>query len=357
MTLPERPLRHCPRLVGLALLLAFALAGIWNAGALQSRDTAHGADIAQRLDRGDRVDMDMYRALEARVAKGENYYAAVAEEHRRFGFPTSPAVAVRTPVLAWTSAVWGAQGWRVIAVVLWAANILAWWSVFAGRASVAERGATATLAALFGAIAFIPDVAYSHEALAGLMLSLALAVKDRSWPAALALAASAVALRELALPFLLLWLALAGSGRRRREALAVGAAIALLLAGFALHAQAVEAMRLPGDAVSPGWAGLIGPSLPLYGIHVTTLLQTLPLWIAGPLGVLPLLGWLALGGRTGTFALGWFAGFMLFAALFARQENFYWMALFVPAYGIGLAFVPRAIADVFRFRRPATASA
>ena len=30
--------------------------------------------------------------------------------------------------------------------------------------------------------------------------------------------------------------------------------------------------------------------------------------LAGPLGVLPLLGWIALGGRTGTFALGWFGG-------------------------------------------------
>ncbi|MDY6949552.1 MAG: hypothetical protein SXG53_28040, partial [Pseudomonadota bacterium] len=32
--------------------------------------------------------------------------------------------------------------------------------------------------------------------------------------------------------------------------------------------------------------------------------------------------------------------------LFARLENFYWMGLFVPAYGVGLAFAPRALTDL-----------
>lgn len=355
MILPDRPLRLLPRGIGWVVLLLVALAGIWNAAALQSRDGAHAADIAERLERGDRVDMDMYRTVEARVAAGEDYYAAVTDEHRRFGFPTSPSVAVRTPVLAWTGALWGAQGWRVIAVLLWAANVLAWWRAFADTSSLAERAGAGAFAGLFGAIAFIPDVAYSHEALAGLLLSLALALRERSWPAALLLAACAVALRELALPFLLLWAVLAFLGKRRKDALAVAGTIALLLACFALHAVAVSEARMPGDVVSPGWTGLIGPSLPLYGIHVTTLLQTLPVWLAGPLGVLPLLGWMAMGGRTGTFAFGWFAGFMAFVAIFARQENFYWMALFVPAYGVGLAYVPRAVGDLVRRREAPTA--
>lgn len=348
MMLPERPLRLLPHGIGWAVLVLVALAGIWNAAALETRDSAHSADIAERLERGDRVDMDMYRAVKARVAAGEDYYAAVTDEHRRFGFPTSPSVAVRTPVLAWTGALWGAQGWRLIAVLLWAANVLAWSRAFADNSSLAEQAGAGAFAGLFGAIAFIPDVAYSHEALAGFLLSLALALRERSWPAALLLAACAVALRELALPFLLLWAVLAFLDERRNEASAVAGTIALLLAGFALHAVAVSDARMPGDVVSPGWTGLIGPSLSLYGIHVTTLLQTLPVWLAGPLGVLPLLGWLATGGRSGTFAFGWFAGFVAFVAIFARQENFYWMALFVPAYGVGLAFVPRAIGDLVR---------
>ena len=132
--------------------------------------------------------------------------------------------------------------------------------------------------------------------------------------------------------------------------MALGAALAVLAIGLVLHANAVAAARLPGDLVSEGWQALIGPALPLYGINLLTILQELPAWIAGPLGVLPLLGWAALGGRMGTLALGWFAGFLLFVALFARLENFYWMGLVVPAYGVGLAFVPRAIADALSLR-------
>jgi hypothetical protein len=76
--------------------------------------------------------------------------------------------------------------------------------------------------------------------------------------------------------------------------------------------------------------------------------------VAGPLALLPLLGWIALGGRLGLFAALWFAGFALLMALAARPDNFYWVLMVLPAYGAGLAFVPRALADLVRaiLRRP-----
>ncbi len=357
MRLPARPLAQLARPAALALLLAVLAACLWNAAALEIRETAHEADLAQRLDRGERPDMDLYRVVDRRVARGEDYYPVVVEEHRRSGFPTRPFVAVRTPVLAWTTALWGEDGWRAISVVLWGANILAWWTVLAGNPR-GERIGASLLAGAFGMVAFIADVPFSHEVLAGSMISLALALsRGRGWPAGLALAVFAVALRELALPFLLAWLAVAVAAGERKKLLAIAAAIALLALGLALHAAAVAAARPPGAALSPGWLGLFGPSLPFYGIHVTTLLQTLPLWLAGPLGVLPLLGWFAVGGRLGAFASLWFAGFIAAAAIFARQENLYWMGLFVPAYGVGLAFVPRALGDLrIALRRRAAAS-
>ena len=73
--------------------------------------------------------------------------------------------------------------------------------------------------------------------------------------------------------------------------------------------------------------------------------------------MLPLLGRAALGGRMGTLALGWFAGFLLFVSLFARLENFYWMGLVVPAYGVGRAFVPRAIVDALSLRETSSDAA
>jgi hypothetical protein len=74
--------------------------------------------------------------------------------------------------------------------------------------------------------------------------------------------------------------------------------------------------------------------------------------------LLPLLGWTALGGRQGLFATLWFAGFILAVSLFARYVNFYWLSLMLPAYGAGLALVPRAVMDLVSAlrRRPDAAS-
>jgi hypothetical protein len=109
--------------------------------------------------------------------------------------------------------------------------------------------------------------------------------------------------------------------------------------------------------VSPPWAGLQGPALAVYGLASVTLLQTLPPWLGPPLAVLPLLGWIAVGGRTGLFAALWAAGYALAVSLFGRQEHFYWLSLLIPIYGAGLAFVPRALADlVSALRRPPDAA-
>ena len=355
--LPERPLRLFPRWAGVLLLILTAIACIANATSLQTLDQRLQTQNTARSEEGARVDMDLYRTINARVAAGEEYYAVATDEHRRTKYPTAPFVTVRTPVLAWTTALWDAAGWRAIAILLWVADILAWHAALAKRGSRSERMGAAGLVALFGVVALIPEIATSHEALAGLMISLALALSERFFPAALALAFCASALRLLAVPFLLLWTALAILQKRWSRAMALGAALAVLAIGVVLHANAVAAERLPGDLVSEGWQALIGPALPLYGINLLTILQELPAWIAGPLGVLPLLGWAALGGRMGTLALGWFAGFLLFVALFARLENFYWMGLVVPAYGVGLAFVPRAIVDALSLRETSSDAA
>ena len=205
MNLPDRPLAALPRWGAAALLIATILACVWNVFALEAHNSAHEADIEHRLALGERVDMDLYRAIDARVAAGENYYEAAAKEHREFGMPTSPFVTIRTPVLAWTSALWGSDGWRAIAAFMWGANVLAWYAALRGRGRV-EAAVGAGLAALFGMVAFIPDIPFSHELLAGLMLSLALALSvGRLWISGLILAGCAIALRELALPFLLAW--------------------------------------------------------------------------------------------------------------------------------------------------------
>jgi hypothetical protein len=356
----ERPLRHLPRWgAALLLVLAFAVC-LWSVPAVERYGAFSQAANAERLDAGARRDFDLYESIDRRIAAGEGYYAAALDEHRTSRFPTRPFVTVRPPTLAWSSLVLGLDGWRFVALGLWLATILGLYAGLAERVSRPERVGVALCAAAAGAVAGIDKVGLSHEIVAGLFVSAALALyrRERWWPA-LILAACALAIREMALPFVLLWAAFAASERRWREFAAVVAVPLLFAVGMALHAQAVIAHQLPGDMLSPGWTGLQGPALPLFGIVTVTLLQTLPSWLGAPLGVLPLLGWLALGGRIGLFATLWFAGYALAVALFARQENFYWLALLIPAYGAGLALVPRALGDLMaalRVRPPRAAA-
>ena len=201
-----------------------------------------------------------------------------------------------------------------------------------------------------------PRAALIHELVAGLLLSLALFLyqQKRWWPS-LAIAVLALAVRELAAPFVLLWLVFALVQRRWSEAAAVAAVLIAFGMALYFHAQAIEALALPTDRASPGWDALTGAALPLLALSKLTALLLLPAALAAPLAVLPLLGWASLGGRFGLFALLWFTGFFLAMALFARVENFYWIMLVLPAYAAGLAFVPRALAQLVLALRGAPA--
>jgi hypothetical protein len=354
----ERPLRRLPRLGALAVLLLALLACLWSIPAAEQYDQRFDADVSMRTERGDRRDMDLYESIARRVAAGESYYTAALDEQRNTGYPTRPFVVVRTPVLAWGSLAFGQTGWRVIAAGLWLTTLLGLVGLLSGRTSLLERAGAVLAAGAFGAVAFMPQVGLSHEIVSGLFLSAALALyRPRRWWPSLLLAACGLAVREHALPFVLLWAAFAASQRRWREFAAVAAVIALFAAGMALHAGVVASAQLPGDPVSPPWTGLQGPALALHGLHTVTLLQTLPAWLGPPLAVLPLLGWIAVGGRTGLFAALWAAGYAFAVSLFGRQEHFYWLSLLIPVYGAGLAFVPRALGDLVSAlrRRPGAA--
>lgn len=292
-------------------------------------------------------DLALYSRIAERMAAGEGYYAAAMDEHRTSNYPTRPFVAVRLPTLAWLQAAIGVDGVRYAMMGLVAACLLALNMRLGALVSLPERAGALLLMLLGGAAVSVPLAGLIHELWAGLWLTLALLVyRPGKWGLALAAAAAAIAVRELAVPFVLLWLVFALAQRRWREAAAVAGLLALFGIGMGLHASAVEALRLPGDPASQGWDALSGFGLPLVALARLTGLLLLPLHIAAPLAILPLVGWLGLGGRLGLFAALWFAGLATMIALFARPENFYWAQLGLPAYGIGLAFVPRAVGEL-----------
>ncbi|WP_285713807.1 hypothetical protein [Erythrobacter oryzae] len=355
-----RPFPHLPRWAAalvLALALAAAAAGALSAAraptsgpADRSATPAHAAAPRTEAHSVTRAkgDMALYARIAARVAAGEGYHAAALAEHRASGYPTRPFVTVRLPTLAWLQAAIGADGVRWLALALVAAAIaaLVWRAV--PLASIEERVIAAALLAAGGGAALSPVAAYDHDFIAGVLLSLALLVwrPERWWPALLA-AAAALAVRELAAPFVVLWLAFALAEGRRHEVLALAALLALFAGGLAAHALAVDALQLPGDLASQGWDARAGYGVPLAGLLELTGLRHLPPILAAPLAVLPLIGWAGLGGRMGLFATLWFTGLATMMALFARPQNYYWVELILPAYAIGLAFAPRALAELF----------
>jgi hypothetical protein len=345
-----RPLARLPRWAAAALLALLVAAMAWSAVATAPVDRAERARAETSANpKQKKGDLALYERISTRVAAGEDYYAAAMDEQRSSNYPTRPFVAVRLPTLAWLHAAIGIDGVRYIEMALAVACLAALARRLEGLVALPERLGALVLLAFGGAAAIIPVAGLIHELWAGLWLTLALFLyrRERWWPALLA-AGCALAVRELAVPFVLLWLAFALAERRWREAAGVAALLAVFFAGMGLHYLAVEAGRLPGDPGSQGWNALAGYGLPLMALSRLTGLLLLPLPVAAPIGILPLIGWAGLGGRLGLFALLWFAGLATMVALFARPENFYWVQLALPAYGIGLAFAPRALYELAR---------
>lgn len=347
----EHPLRRLPRWGAIACLLLIAATMVWSALAL-SPAAGEGPPLAMAEAAAGEGDLALYRRIAERVTGGEDYYAAALDEHRASNYPATPFYTVRPPTLASVQEGLGLAGARMLALALLIAVILAFLWRFRGGAHPLERAAAGVLALFGGAAAITPDAGLIHELFAGLLLTLAFLLHRRAqwWPSLL-LAALALAVRELAAPFVLLWLAFALAERRWKEAGALAALLALFAGAMYLHYLGVSADRLPGDGVSQGWNAMVGPALPLAALSELTILLIFPPWLAAPLAILPLIGWIGLGGRLGLFATLWFTGFFLAMALFARPENFYWVQLVLPAYLAGFAFLPRALADLVHAAR------
>jgi len=342
---PERPLRLLGRKAAFTVLAALVLALAWSAWRVP--ELAAGGHAAPSAAAEPIGDFALYARIVQRVADGEGYYAAALAEQRANNYPTRPFVTVRLPTLAWANARLGRGAMGLMAVALLLANLFAWHRALAERVPAIIRVAAVLLVILAGFAAFESRAGLAHELVAGLLVSLALALSRpfSLWPPLLALAA-ALAVRELALPFALAWLLVALIEKRAGQAMALAVLVALFATGLYLHYLGAEAQTLPGDRASPGWSALLGPRLFLDSLVRFTPLLLLPASLAAPLALLPLLGWIGLGGRIGLLASLWFVSLALVTALFARAENFYWVLMALPAYGAGLALAPLALGDL-----------
>ncbi len=327
-----------PRPVAALFALLLLMASIWCLTA-----TPPPIKVAKR---GGYTDVHLYHDIAKATAKGEPYHQAAAEMQRAHHYPLKPFFTMRLPTLNWLVVRIGWHGVQKIAFCALFASIFTWVIALEATLLAIERIAIAiALAAGSGAI-MDADILALHEYLAGIFLSLALAgvfAAPRRWWLVLLPAAAALAIRELALPFVLLAAVFAVYDRRWREVAGWAALLAAFVIAMILHEQAVISQVRPGDIVSQGWHTAQGFSAFLKAVIFTSVLQPLPLGLALLAAMLPMVGWLALPGRSGLFAVLLFAGYAVMIAMFSRPDTFYWGAIVMPAYFIGFPLLPRAL--------------
>lgn len=293
------------------------------------------------------TDLGLYEDIAARVAGGDSYYQAAAEEHRRGGHPLFPFYTVRPPLLAWITAFLGPDGARALAVVLVLLGAFAW-SIRLHKASFAAGEVVAAgLLYCTGTFYFLATEMSFHGAWAGSLVGIAAALLTRErYLGAIALGCLAAMMREFAVIFLGAGFALALWRRDWRQIFAWIAGMAVVLLYYAGHAYMVGQVRLPSDISSQGWLGLQGPIFAIQNGVGFSILRTLGRPLGGAVLLLAMFGWAgaARGGRA-LFLFG--SGVLMLTAVAARGDNGYWILLLTPWTAAGLAFIPRLCRDAF----------
>jgi len=292
-------------------------------------------------------DLQLYRDIISGVAAGGDYYEVAAREQRAAGYPLKPFYTFRLPTHA---TIYAALGERVMVALAWllcAGLMVAWWFRLRPLLPLPMLGAAMFLMAggLGGLLQ--PMTGLFHESWAALLLALMVAIRrpGKAWPAMI-VGAAALMVRELALPMILAMGGLALFEKRWREAVGWAAIVAVFAAYVALHAHWVAQVVLPTDPASQGWSRQLGLHFALKSIANVTMGIRLPDALAAAMLILSLFGWASV--KSGWALRGFLLllGYGAALALFARADTFYWALIAAPLSFVGLAFLPKAFADL-----------
>lgn len=295
--------------------------------------------------KGGYTDVHLYHDITAAVVAGKPYHQAAAELQRQHHYPLRPFITMRLPTLAEMAALLGWHGVQIIAIILAFAATFLWVIALEGQVHWVEQGLIALAVGTGGAMVSNQGLMALHEYWGGLFIAIALAGVvgwPRKWWWIVLPILCGLAIRELVLPFALLALAFALAERQWKASVAWVAAIGAFAAFLAWHAGLEQAQVRPGDITSVGWHAGQGFSAFLKAVVYTSSLQSLPRPLALLCAMLPLVGWLALPGRGGLFAILLTAGYVVVISAFSRADTFYWGAIMLPWYFAGWALLPRA---------------
>lgn len=298
-------------------------------------------------------DMTLYQSIVARMAGGERYYDANADELRKQGYPARSVFNRRTPLMFWLLAALPSP--RMGQAILGGLAILLLFS--ATLAVTRERSLSAGAMAgcmLAGALLLITGDAYYLPVMwAGVLIGLSLcAYEMQRRDVAAALGILALFFRELAAPYCIGALVLAVWQRRWREVAIWAAGFAAYAAFFAYHIQQVQSRILPTDATHDGtWLQAGGLAFIISLAQVNSWLLVLPQAFAAVYLAFAMLGaaswnsdW---GRRVGLTCCGYAATF----ALVGYEFNQYWGVLIAPLFALCAAHAPAALADLLRASR------
>jgi len=362
--MPRTSARIVLALLGLFLLLAAIAPGYAPPPPAPPKVTLIDSS-GHKVVKEDDNDLRLYRLINARLARGDDYYVAATEEQRSHDYPVAPGFTVRLPTLAMVTVALGPNGLIALQIMLFVAMILA----NARRLGIEPGGENRrpmALALLTAGIASGLSARYNmlHEIWAAQFLALSFGLHrpgEGRWGAAWIAAAAALAVRELALPFVLLMAAWALWHRRWREGAAWIALIAVFAVALSVHLHLAEAQLRPGDPVSPSWLAIRGIAGLMYKVNNSTFLSLLPVWLSGPFVVLALFGWTGWRTQMGEFGALLTFGYAVAFMAAGRDNNFYWGVMITPLLFMGAAFLPIALpalirsAGLGRSREPALA--
>ena len=297
-------------------------------------------------------DLRLYRLINERLARGDDYYVAATEEQRSHNYPVAPGLTVRLPTLAFVSVALGPNGLIALQVLVFVAMMVANGRRLEAEPGGSDRGPVALALLMMGiASGLSPRYNMLHEIWAAQLIALSFGLhrpEAGKWRAAWCAAAAALAVRELALPFVLLMAAWALWHRRWREGAAWLALIAAFLVLLWVHVGLAEAQIRPGDPVSPSWIAIRGIAGLMYKVNNSTLLSLVPVWLSGPLIVLALFGWTGWRTPMGTFGMFLTLGYGFAFMIAGRDNNFYWGIMITPLLFMGAAFLPIALPSLLR---------
>ncbi len=354
------------RLALAVLLVMLALSAITPVASSEGVHTSliGGQNEAANDKRERDVDLALYDRITERVRQGQNYYEAVAIEHRATRYPLRPGFAVRLPTLALIAAhlprpvdpLEGGMAEKLIANLLVIAALIAWWRRFGEEPGGAALRLPASVALLAGLqVATIGYFFVLHELWAGALLALSLGLhrpERGKWLGAVIVAAMALSIREHAFPFVLLMGAFAIWHRRWRESAAwIGMAL-LFVAAMTWHLHTVSLLVRPSDPYGPSWLTLRGLSGWTSMVVLSSNLRFLPTFLAGPLMMLMVFGWAGWRTGLGAFATLLYLGYGLAFMIAGRPDNWYWGMMIATTMPVGLAFVPMAAKGLWRAAFP-----